>query len=78
MTARKEYIETYAKMVAVQEELDWECYRLYGLIDEDLTYSRDDLPGWRLGSERSRSCWLRLWRRERRRRPGLPGMDRHR
>ena len=36
-------------MIAVQEELDWEVYRLYGLIDEDLTYCGDDLPGWRLG-----------------------------
>ena len=26
-------------MIALQEELDWECYRLYGLIDEDLTYA---------------------------------------
>ncbi|MEK8109790.1 hypothetical protein NKG94_45730 [Micromonospora sp. M12] len=24
-------------MIALQEELDWEVYRLYGLIDEDLT-----------------------------------------
>lgn len=24
-------------IVALQEELDWECYRLYGLIEEDLT-----------------------------------------
>ena len=31
-------------MIAVQEELDWEVYRLYGLIDEtDLP--GDDLPG---------------------------------
>ncbi len=36
-------------MIAVQEELDWECYRLYGLIEEDLTYSGDDLPGLALG-----------------------------
>jgi hypothetical protein len=36
-------------MIAVQEELDWEVYRLYGLIDEDLTYSGDDLPGLALG-----------------------------
>ena len=35
-------------MIAVQEELDWEVYRLYGLIDEDLTYDGDDLP--RLGA----------------------------
>ena len=36
-------------MIALQEELDWEVYRLYGLIDEDLTYSGDDLPGLALG-----------------------------
>lgn len=24
--------------IALQEELDWQCYRLYGLIDADLTY----------------------------------------
>ena len=29
----------------MQEELDWECYRLYGLIEDDLTYAGDDLPG---------------------------------
>ena len=33
----------------MQEELDWEVYRLYGLIDEDLTYGGDDLPGLALG-----------------------------
>ena len=38
-----------ARMISVQEELDWECYRLYGLIEEDLTYSGDDLPGLALG-----------------------------
>ena len=38
-----------ARMIAVQEELDWECYRLYGLIDEDLTYRGEDLPGLALG-----------------------------
>ena len=24
------------QMIALQEELDWQCYRLYGLIDERL------------------------------------------
>ena len=33
------------RMVALQEELDWETYRLYGLIQEDMTYHGDDLPG---------------------------------
>ena len=40
--------ETRSLMIAVQEELDWEVYRLYGLIDEDLTYD-GDLPSIRLG-----------------------------
>ena len=36
-------------MISVQEELDWECYRLYGLVEEDLTYGGGDLPGLALG-----------------------------
>jgi hypothetical protein len=38
-----------AQMVAVQEELDWEVYNLYGLLAEDLTYPGDDLAGLGLG-----------------------------
>ena len=41
--------ETRARMISEQEELDWEIYRLYGLIDEDLTYQRNDLPTLTLG-----------------------------
>ena len=37
------------QMVAMQEELDWETYRLYGLTDEDLTYHGEDLPELVLG-----------------------------
>jgi hypothetical protein len=48
-SAQKESEETRARMIAVQEELDWEVYRLYGLINEDLTYGGDDLPGLALG-----------------------------
>jgi len=33
-----------ARMVAVQEELDWECYRLYGLVEENLTAPADQVP----------------------------------
>ena len=47
--ARAEAERLRAEMVAVQEELDWEVYRLYGLVEEDLTYSGDDLPGLALG-----------------------------
>jgi len=47
--ARKESEEIRARMIAVQEELDWEMYRRYGLVEEDLTYRADDLPGLALG-----------------------------
>jgi hypothetical protein len=44
-TAQRESEAIRARMISVQEELDWEVYRLYGLVDEDLTYVADDLPG---------------------------------
>ncbi|MDH3022629.1 DNA methylase [Gordonia sp. CNJ-863] len=47
-TARAESERLRALMIAHQEELDWECYRLYGLIDGDLTYA-GNLPGFALG-----------------------------
>ena len=37
------------KMIAHQEELDWELYRLYGILDEDLTCADGDLPELALG-----------------------------
>lgn len=46
--ARDEWHTTRALMVAEQEELDWEVYRLYGLIEEDLTYS-GEAPDLALG-----------------------------
>ncbi|WP_428964195.1 BREX-2 system adenine-specific DNA-methyltransferase PglX [Micromonospora fluostatini] len=45
--AEREYHSVRARMIAVQEELDWEVYRLYGLIDEDLTCA--DPPELALG-----------------------------
>ncbi|MFY1669218.1 BREX-2 system adenine-specific DNA-methyltransferase PglX [Plantactinospora sp. WMMB334] len=45
--AREEYNAVRARMIAVQEELDWEVYRLYGLLTEDLNC--DDPPGLNLG-----------------------------
>ena len=41
---RTQYDQVNLRMVTLQEELDWEVYKLYGLIDEDLTYSGEDLP----------------------------------
>jgi hypothetical protein len=45
--AETEYHSVRARMIALQEELDWEVYRLYGLIDEDLTCT--DPPELALG-----------------------------
>jgi hypothetical protein len=36
-------------MITVQEELDWAVYRHYGVLEDDLTYNGDDLPGLNLG-----------------------------
>jgi hypothetical protein len=47
--ARERWEATRAEMIAVQEELDWEVYRLYGLLDDDVTYQGDDLPGLAFG-----------------------------
>jgi hypothetical protein len=45
--AEHDYRATRARMIAGQEELDWEVYRLYGLLDEDLT--TDEPPDLKLG-----------------------------
>jgi len=37
------------RMIALQEELDWECYRLYGIVDEELTLPPDQVPNLNLG-----------------------------
>ena len=66
-------------MIAQQEELDWEVYRLYGLVDEDLTYAGDDLPELALGERAFEIALARESRRlARRRPPGSTGTARHR
>jgi ABC-type amino acid transport substrate-binding protein len=47
--ARTAFDQLRSRMVAVQEELDWETYRLYGLVNDDLTYGCADLPDLALG-----------------------------
>ncbi|MDP8932313.1 MAG: BREX-2 system adenine-specific DNA-methyltransferase PglX, partial [Actinomycetota bacterium] len=42
--ARERVHALQSQMVALQEELDWECYRLYGLIEEDLTLPSERVP----------------------------------
>ncbi|MGW1672794.1 BREX-2 system adenine-specific DNA-methyltransferase PglX [Streptomyces sp. NPDC002324] len=43
LEAKKEWHRIRARMIAVQEELDWEVYGIYGLYD-DLTAPDDSLP----------------------------------
>ncbi|MDS1270763.1 BREX-2 system adenine-specific DNA-methyltransferase PglX [Lipingzhangella sp. LS1_29] len=47
--ARTEWHSLRARMIAEQEELDWEVYRLYGLLDEELTAPEDAVPELALG-----------------------------
>jgi hypothetical protein len=47
--ARQRFKNISARMIAIQEELDWEVYRLYGIVGEDLTYSDSNLPDLLLG-----------------------------
>lgn len=48
-SARESYESLRGQMIAQQEELDWAVYRLYDLIDVDLTYSGGNLPELVLG-----------------------------
>ena len=47
--AQETWLARRAQMVFEQEELDWEVYRLYGLIDEDLTYAGGFIEQTELG-----------------------------
>lgn len=46
---RKAAAEIHEEMVSVQEELDWESYRLHGLLDDDLTVKSGPLQTIRPG-----------------------------
>src|SRR5208337_1900521 len=45
---RREWNVIRERMISLQEEIDWGCYRLYGLTDEDLNY-REEPPHLRFG-----------------------------
>jgi hypothetical protein len=40
---------TLSKMIALQEELDWQCYKFYSLIDETLILFPREVPPIKLG-----------------------------
>ena len=48
-TARMRAGKIREQMIAVQEELDWHCYQLYGVTDDDLCVSARDVPAVRFG-----------------------------
>ena len=47
--AEREWHSVRARMIALQEELDWQVYSLYGLLDEELTAPAGSVPELRLG-----------------------------
>ncbi|GAA0986587.1 BREX-2 system adenine-specific DNA-methyltransferase PglX [Acrocarpospora macrocephala] len=47
--ARVEWHSARGQMIAAQEELDWEVYSLYGLLDEELTAPALSVPELNLG-----------------------------
>ncbi len=47
--ARSEASARRGQLIALQEELDWHCYQLYGLLLEDVLYNSEDLPELALG-----------------------------
>jgi hypothetical protein len=48
-TARDSAKTLLMRMIALQEELDWQVYHLYGLLDQSLTLPIDQVPPVRLG-----------------------------
>ena len=49
VNAKQCYQEVRAQMIAAQERLDWEVYRLYGLVNDDLTTGDEPEPPLQLG-----------------------------
>ncbi|MEV4770565.1 BREX-2 system adenine-specific DNA-methyltransferase PglX [Micromonospora humida] len=47
--AEREWHATRARMIALQEELDWQVYSLYGLLDDEFTAPAEAVPELRLG-----------------------------
>jgi hypothetical protein len=48
-TARDRAWQQLGRMIALQEELDWQCYQLYGIVAEELTISPEQVPHLNLG-----------------------------
>lgn len=60
--AREQAAVHLLRMIGLQEEIDWLCYRLYGILDEDLTVPPAQVPPIQLGE---RAFEVRMAREER-------------
>lgn len=47
--AQNRWLLTRARMIALQEELDWQVYSLYGLLSDELTAPSESVPELQLG-----------------------------
>jgi hypothetical protein len=47
--SRSQAAQHFSRMVTLQEELDWLCYRLYGIIEQDITLDPTRIPSLKLG-----------------------------
>ena len=47
--ARARARESRQRMIALQEEIDWRCYQLYGVTDDDLCMPAGEVPAIRIG-----------------------------
>lgn len=72
--ARKSFEHIRRKMIAEQEELDWEVYGLFDLLKRDYTYDNGDLPEVSLGE---RAFEIVLARRIARDGADMAWFDRH-
>ncbi|TYB40418.1 BREX-2 system adenine-specific DNA-methyltransferase PglX [Micromonospora sp. AP08] len=60
--AEREWRSVRARMIALQEELDWQVYSLYGLLDEELTAPAGSAPELKLGERAFEIVLARMMR----------------
>ena len=63
---RAEHDHIRGQLIALQEELDWRVYRMYGFLDafssEELIADLSDLPDLKMGERAFEICWaVRSW-----------------
>ena len=75
--ARAEHEHIRGRMIALQEELDWDVYRRYGLLDAaeaaELIADPASVPELKLGERAFEIVWRAGWLRARSRRSGSSG-----